>query len=238
MRRILRFTLSTLFLATLGALPAIAGEVIDGIVVTVNHKPIFRSDWDEAVSYELFMQGKPIARVTEADRVTALQRLIDRQLLKAQMSDEHSAQPMEDDLQEALTKLRARFPEGNRDDAWQRLLASYGLNEEMLRSHLRTELQVMNFVEVHLRPVVRVQPEEIEVYYKNQLLPDWEHTGSAAIAFEDVKPRIRELLTQQHIDEVLDAWLHNLRQQAEIRSRVPIPALHVAADQPRASGAN
>jgi len=238
MRRILRFTLSMLFLATLGALPAIAGEVIDGIVVTVNHKPIFRSDWDEAVSYELFMQGKSIAQMTEADRVTALQRLIDRQLLKAQMSDEHSLQPMEDDLQEDLTKLRARFPAGNSDDRWQRLLASYGLNEEMLRSHLRTEVQVMNFVEVRLRPNVRVQPEEIEAYYKNQLLPDLEQVGSKAFAFEDVEPRIRELLTQQHMDELLDAWLHNLRQQAEIRSKVPIPALNIVADQPRASGAN
>lgn len=238
MRRILPFVTSILFLLALVAVPAVAGEVIDGVVVTVNHKPIFRSDWDEAVSYELFMQRKPVAQVTEADRATALQRLIDRQLLRAQMSDEHLLQPPEEDLQSDVAKLRAQFSEGKSADSWNRLLAGYGLNEEMLRSHLRTEFQTMNFVEVRLRPNVHVQPEEVEAYYKNQLLPDLEQAGSKTISFEDVEPRIRELLTQQHMDELLDVWLHNLRQQAEIRSSVPIPALHISAEPPRASGSN
>ncbi len=236
MRRILHFALGILFLLGPAALAAFAGEVIDGVVVTVNHKPIFRSDWDEAVCYELFMQRKPVSQVTETDRVTALQRLIDRQLLKAQMSDVHSLEPSEDDLQTDVAKLRAQFPEGKNDDGWQKLLAGYGLNEELLKAHLRTEVQVMNFVEVRLRPNVHVQPEEVEAYYKDQLLPDLEKTGTKVVSFEDVEPRIRELLTQQHMDELLDAWLHNLRQQAEIRSSVAIPALNIPAEQPRASG--
>jgi len=84
---------------------------------------------------------------------------------------------------------------------------------------------------------VRVQPEEIEAYYKNQLLPDLHQAGGKIISLNDVEPKIRELLTQQHIDELLDAWLHNLRQQAEIRTSVPIPALSAPA-QSRASGAH
>ena len=53
-----------------------------------------------------------------------------------------------------------------------------------------------------------------------------------------MEPRIRELLVQQHMDELLDAWLHNLRQQAEIHSTVPIPAETAPAEQNQASGAN
>ena len=238
MRRILHFAMVMLLWLVPLALSAFGGEVIDGVVVTVNHKPIFRSDWDEAVCYELFMQRKPVAQVTEADRVTALQRLIDRQLLTAQMSDVHSLQPSEDDLQAGVAKLRAQFPRGKDDDGWRKLLSSYGLNEKLLKTHLRTEMQVMNFVEVRLRPNVHVQQEEVETYYKDQLLPDLQKNGAKIVSFQDVEPRIRELLTQQHIDELLDTWLHNLRQQAEIRSSVPIPALKIPADQPRASGAN
>ncbi len=133
-------------------------------------------------------------------------------------------------------KLRAQFPDGKDDQSWSTLLASYGLTEELLKQHLRSELQVMNFVELRLRPNVHVQPEEIETYYRNQLLPDLEKAGGKAVSFEDVEPRIRELLTQQHMDELLDAWLHNLRQQADIQSSVPIPAPHDPANQPRASG--
>ncbi len=108
----------------------------------------------------------------------------------------------------------------------------------LLKEHLRAEVEVMNFVEVRLRPNVHVQPEEVAAYYHNQLLPDLERTGGKVISFEDVEPRIRELLTQQHMDELLDAWLHNLRQQARIWTSVPIPALKAPAEQPRASGVN
>jgi SurA N-terminal domain len=238
MRRIFHFALCLLFLLPTAVTPLRAGEVLDAIVVTVNHKPILLSDWDEAVCYELFMQRKAVTGVTEADRATALQRLIDRQLLKAQMLNLDSLQPSGEDLQSDLAKLRAQVSEGKDDGSWQKLLAGYGLNDETLKAHLRSELQVMNFVEVRLRPNVHVQPEEIEAYYKDQLLPDLEKTGSKMISFADVEPRIRELLTQQHMDELLDAWLHNLRQQADIHSSLPIPALRAPAEQPRASGAH
>jgi hypothetical protein len=96
----------------------------------------------------------------------------------------------------------------------------------------------MNFVEVRLRPTIHVQPEEVETYYKNQLLPDLQKNGSAEVAFNEAEPRIRELLVQQRMDELLDAWLHNLRQQAEIQSTVPIPDQNASAEQDNISGAN
>jgi hypothetical protein len=53
-----------------------------------------------------------------------------------------------------------------------------------------------------------------------------------------LEPKIRELLTQQRMDEMLDAWLHNLRQQAEIHSSISIPGVNAPADSARASGTN
>ena len=215
-----------------------AGEVIDGIVATVNREPILRSDWDDAVRFEAFMQQKKLAEVREADRVLALQHLIDRQLLKAQMGDANYMQPKEDALQQDIDKVRAQVPNGKDDAAWQKLLASYGLNEADLKEHLRTEFQTMNFIEVRLRPTVHVQEEDVEAYYREQLIPDLQKTGGTVIAFPEVEPRIRELLTQQRMDEMLDAWLHNLRQQADIQSTVAIPGVNAPAETPRASGSN
>ena len=90
--------------------------------------------------------------------------------------------------------------------------------------HLRTETQMMNFVEVRLRPNVRVQPEEVEAYYRAQLLPDLEAAGVKLVTLQEVEPKIRELLVQQHIDQLLDAWLHNLREQTPVHSTVALPA--------------
>lgn len=235
MRRALTYTIYGMLL--LLTMPfALAGEVIDGIVATVNHKPIFRSDWDDAVRFEAFMQQKPLHQVSEPDKASALQRLIDRQLIAAEMGDARYMQPSDEDLQQDVTKLRAQVPGGAADQSWQKLLAGYGLTDVMLRDHLRTELQVMNFVEVRLRPNVHIQTEEIQAYYRDQVLPDLQKTGGKFVSLTEVEPRIRELLTQQRMDQLLDAWLHNLRQQAQIQTSIPIPARETAEDQVRASG--
>jgi hypothetical protein len=238
MKRILHLAIGLLFL-----LPAVvrftwAGEVIDGIVATVNRQPLFQSDWEEAICFEAFMQQKAVAQVSQTDRVKALQRLIDRQLLEAQIGNETFLQPSQDDIDKDVAKLREQLPSGADDRVWQKLLAAYGLTPDSLRLHLRTEVRVMNFVEVRLRPNVHVQPEEIETYYKHQLLPDLQKKGGAVVTLNEAAPSIRELLVQQHMDELLDAWLHNLRQQAEIHTTVPIPEGNASPDQEGASGAN
>lgn len=238
MKRKLYLTVGLLLLLLTVASSAMAGEVIDAIVATVNRQPLFQSEWDEATCFEAFMQQKSLAQLTPADRARALQRLIDRQLLQAQMGGETFLQPSEKDVDKDVAKLRAQIPNGREDQSWQKSLADYELTPEILRAHLRTEVQVMNFVEVRLRPTVHVQPEEIESYYKNQLLPDLQKTGGTTVTLNEVEPRIRELLVQQRMDELLEAWLHNLRQQAEIRTTVPVPAENGVTDQGRASGAN
>jgi hypothetical protein len=238
MRRILYFTICCFLLLPAAVVPGFSGEIIDGIVATVNRQPLLRSDWDEAVCFEAFMRQKPLSAVTESDRVLALQRLIDRQLLKAQMGNANYMQPSEDELRQDIAKLRVQVPQGNDDESWRKLLATYGLSDAALEQHLRTEFQVMNFVEVRLRPNVHVQGDEVEAYYQNQLLPDLQKNGGKAVPLDEVEPRIRELLTQQRMDELLDAWLHNLRQQADIHSSVSIPGVNAPADSARASGGN
>jgi peptidyl-prolyl cis-trans isomerase SurA len=238
MKRIFHLTIGLLFLLPTVVPFASAGEVIDGIVATVNRQPLFQSDWEEAICFEAFMQQKPIAQVTRADRLKALQRLIDRQLLQAQMGNEIFLQPSPDDIDKDVAKLRTQVPNGGDDRSWQKLLANYGLTPDIVKAHLLTEVRMVNFVEVRLRPHVHVQPEEIEAYYKNQLLPDLQENGGKVAALDEVEPRIRELLVQQRMDEMLDAWLHNLRQQAEIHSAIPIPAETAPVEHDRASGAN
>lgn len=214
----------SLLLAAL-AVPAFAGEVIDGVIATVNRRPIFQSDWDEAVHFEAFMEQKPLDRVEYSDRAKALQRLIDRALLEEQMKSESAyLQPTEQEVASDLAKVRAQIPQAKEDAAWLSLLARYGLSEEIVKRHLKDEVEVMNFVEVRLRPTVHIDPEEIEAYYTHTLVPDLRSTGSPILPLSEVQPRIHELLTQQRMDELLDAWLHNLRQQAEIESSVPLPS--------------
>jgi hypothetical protein len=236
MKRVLQFALCCF--VVLGSTSALAAELVEGIVATVNRQPILRSDWDEGARFEAFMQQKSLDEVTDTDQVLALQHLIDRQLLKAQMGNAAYMQPSDETLRQDIAKVRAQVKNGGDDAAWHKLLASYGLTEATLKQHMRVELQVMNFIEVRLRPNVHVPDEDVDAYYRNQLLPDLQKNGGAAVALAEVAPRIRELLTQQRMDEMLDVWLHNLRQQADIHSNVSIPGVNAPADAARASGTN
>ena len=222
MTRIRHITICILLLAPLTAL---GGEVIDGVIATVNRKPVLQSDWDDAVRFEAFMQQKPLGNVSEGDRASALQRLIDRQLLFIQMTDPTYLAPAHEELRAYLGKLRAQIPAASSEQGWQNLIASYGFRQREIEANVGREMQMMNFIEVRLRPNVHVQAEEVESYYRTQVLPDVEKAGGKVVTLQEVEPKIRELLTQQHMDELLDAWLHNLRQQSQIRSTVPIPAL-------------
>ena len=237
MKRALQLAIVFLGLVTMGT-SVFAGEVIDGVVATVNHQPILRSDWDAGVRFEAFMQQKHLADISEGDRVIALQHLIDRQLLKAQMGDAAYMQPKEDALEQDIAKMRAQLPNGKDDAAWHKLLASYGLSEEEMKEHLKVEFQTMNFIEVRLRPNVHIAEEDVEAYYHETLIPDLQRNGGSVVALTDVAPRIRELLTQQRMDEMLDVWLHNLRQQANIHSTVAVPGVNAPAETPSVSGAN
>lgn len=227
MRRLIHIAMCTLLLAPAAGF---AGEIIDAVIATVSRQPVLQSEWDDATRFEAFMQQKPLAAVTDRDRVLALQRLIDRRLLEVQMNNPNYLAPSADELRAAVAKLREQIPAAKNDAGWQAVLAEYGFSQREIENHLRSETQMMNFVEVRLRPNVHIQPEEVEAYYRSQVLPDLGKAGVKLVTLREVEPNIRELLVQQHMDELLDAWLHNLRQQTPVHSTVALPGTEERQD--------
>ena len=224
MRRHIAILLGSLLLSIAPLM--FAGEVIDGVVATVNRKPVLRSQWDEAVRFEAFMHQKRLADVSEQERVAALQRLIDRELLDAQMTNEKALRPSDAEVHEDIVKVREKFHAEGDDLKWQTLMRTYGLTENAIAEHLTDEVEVMNFIDVQLRPNVRIQDADVLAYYQTKLVPDLKANGARQVPLEEIAPKIHELLVQQHMDEMLDAWLHNLRQQSHIQTFVPLPTMN------------
>ena len=76
----------------------------------------------------------------------------------------------------------------------------------------------MRLVDARLRlPNVSVDSKSIESYYNQQLLPQLRQSGAKEVPLAEVTPKIKELLTQQRMNELLVAWLQNLRSGSEIR---------------------
>lgn len=211
------FQLAMLLLLAAAALSA--GEVIERIVATVNNRPILQSDWDEEVRYEAFVSQRPLAAVNAAARKAALEHLIDQELLRQQIRE----QEQEDVVQASPPQVQKRVREirkqhGAQNDAvWRAGLRQYGLTERDLVRHLVLQKSLERLIDVRLRPTIHISHSSIEAYYREQLLPELHKAGAKDVPLVEVSPKIEELLTQQRMNELLSAWLHDLRSQSSIR---------------------
>src|SRR6266481_5365557 len=77
-----------------------AAEIVDRIVATVNGHVILQSDWDDAVRFEAFVEGRPLDRQSDQDRSRALDRLIDQELLREQSQGADVSQPPAEEVQQ------------------------------------------------------------------------------------------------------------------------------------------
>ena len=189
-------------------------QTIDRIVATVNHQPVLQSEWEDGLRFEGFLQGRLPDTFTPEERERALNRLIDRVLLGQQMQADYSSTPEELALRER--EIRIQLQGAETDKGWHDLLARYGITEARFDAALGDQLTVMRFVELRLRPTVRVTREDVEEYYNQTLAPAARKTGKEPEPLEQLRPRIRELLVQKQLDLVLEDWLANLRSQSDV----------------------
>jgi peptidyl-prolyl cis-trans isomerase SurA len=198
--------------------PASNAEVIDRIVATVNGHIILQSDWDDALRYEALSSGRPLDRLTTDDRKTALDHLIDQELLHEQTRDPDSPHASPEDVASRLAEIRKQYPNAETEARWQALLESYGLSEDEVKKRIASQLDLLNLVDSRLRPTVNIDNKSIESYYQQELLPQLHQTGGQSVPLAEVSGKIKEILTQKKITQLLTTWLQNLRAGSQIRS--------------------
>jgi hypothetical protein len=199
------------------------GETIDRVVATVNGHAILQSDWEDAIRYEAFTNGVAIDHLSPGERKAALDHLIDQELLREQMrSSETQKGVAEESVNRRVAELREQY--ARTGEAWERVLARYCLSEEELRRRISQQLLLMRQVDARLRPTIQIDSKSIESYYQQSLLPQLRKSGAQEIPLNDVFPRIKEVLTQQKLDQLLAAWLESLRASSEIHGGTPSQA--------------
>ncbi len=217
-------------LLLLAALGLRAGQVLDRMVATVNHQVILQSDVEDELRYEMFLAGRPPHDVSSHERNAVLDRLIDRELLREQIrngepkaSDTEQIEKQIETLKADYAKPSAGVPSANDGSvkSWEAALSNYWITEEGLRSRLLRELQQLQFVDARLRPSIQIDAAAVEKYYQDQLLPQLLASGAQRVSLAEGAPKIRELLTQQKMNQLLISWLETLRTQAEITITPP-----------------
>ena len=194
-----------------------AGDLIDRIVATVNGHVILQSDWDDAVLFEAFDDVRHLGQLTDQDRGRALEGLIDQELLREQAQGADSPQPPADEVQRRIQEIRAQQG-ANSEASWQAVLARYGFSEKSLDARIAHDLSVLRQVEARLRPNVQIDPQSIESYYHDKFLPQLRGVGVQDVPLAQVAGRIREILTQEKVNQLFSAWLQSLRAESKIRT--------------------
>jgi hypothetical protein len=206
-----------LLFVTLGFSSA-RSEVIDRIVATVNGQIILLSDWEDSLRFEAFSSGRPLDRFTAEERKAVLDRLIDRELLREQLHAADIQHATAEEVAQRVGEIRKQYAEAETELGWRAILDRYRLNEDGLKSRVATEIDLMRLVDARLRPTVTVDSKSIESYYNQELLPQLRQSGAQNVPLAEVTSKIKELLTQKKISQLLITWLQSLRAGSQIRS--------------------
>jgi peptidyl-prolyl cis-trans isomerase SurA len=219
----------TLMLSALLLVPERASaQVIDRIIATVNGHVILQSDWDEALCYEALLTNRTLAQFTDDNRRAVLDRLIDQELLREQMKSADFPHATDAEVAARVADARKQYPQATSSDAWQALLVEYHLAEKDLLAHVRKQIDVMRLVDARLRPAVEIDSKSIEEYYRNQFVPKLKQAGASEVPLAEVSAKIRELLTEQKVSELLVSWLQTLRSEGQVH----IPGVTPSANDP------
>lgn len=226
MRKLSHFAL--LLLLAAAATRAEAADVIDRIVATVNGHVILQSDWDDAVRFEAFVEGRPLDQLTVQDRSRALDRLIDQELLREQAQGADSPLPPADEVKKRIHEIQAQ-QSATSPNAWQAALARYGFDEKQFEARVAHDLSVLRQVDARLRPSVQIDAQSIESYYHDKFLPKLHQVGSQDVPLAEVSARIREILTQEKVNQLFSSWLQSLRAESKIHTAVAGSSLPAAS---------
>jgi peptidyl-prolyl cis-trans isomerase SurA len=201
-----------------------AGEkpmLLDSAVAVINGEVILASDVREQQRFAVF---EPLSAPRgEFTAMEAMQQIVNRTLLLDQMQEQALASPPADSkVDEQLAYLREHLPacagqSCETEAGWQRFLAAHGFTEAELHTRWKQRMQILDFVGVRFRTGIRITKPEIETYYKETLVPEFETRKLKPPPLAQVSDRIDEVLLQEHVNVLLNDYLRSLKDAGSVQ---------------------
>lgn len=184
--------------------PVSAQQLLDRVVARVNTYAITLTDVDAAIA--LGVVDIPAGPTQEA---LATQRLIDRQLMLAEVARFAPPEPDLAAVDREIAMMRERA--GARLDA---VMQATGLDEARLRDIARDTLRIQAYLNQRFGTTVQVSDEEVALYYRNHA-SEFQRNG-AVIPFDEAAPAARQSAAAARRGATILQWMGDLRQRAEI----------------------
>ncbi len=204
--------------------------LVDRIVALVDEAPIFLSDLVAAEELEIVPRNPDEAGAAYRRRV--LEQIIDERLRYAVVR-RHGVEDI--DLEAVDAQIAALRDRAGSQQQYEASLRSAGLSEARLRELIARQLAVWNFVENRLGARVFVDLDQIEAYYRDELVPEMEERGEPVPDLRQVREPLRELIYQRRLSEEVDRWTAQLRFEADISDYLDRPTENGSALTPQRS---
>jgi peptidyl-prolyl cis-trans isomerase SurA len=194
--------------------------LLDQAVAVINGEVILASDVREQQRFAVF---EPLtAPRGEFTPLQAMQQIVNRTLLMGQMQEQELAPPPADSaVDEQIALLRKHMPacagqSCETEEGWRRFLAARAFTEADLHTRWKERMRILDFIGVRFRTGIRITKPEIDTYYKEKLLPEFEARKLTPPPLALVSDRIDEVLLQQHVNVLLNDYLRSLKDAGSV----------------------
>lgn len=188
--------------------------MLDRIVAVVGNSAVTSSEVELHSRLEAFLnQSRGDDSDTSRRQVT--ERLIEVNLIAEEMRVTNFLPVGDEDVEQELRAVREQdYPD---EVEFHQALESLSLQEDELREFLGRQMNVLRFIDFRFRTGLDVSVEAVETYYKEVYGPRVRQLeGREPEPLAAVRGRLREVVLQQGVDELLDDWLKLARAATRI----------------------
>ena len=210
--------LRTVILAALLMMPRIMGaSTADRIVASVGNLGITKSEVDQEVRFAQFLDGQAqTSEPSEAQGIAARDRLVEQTLLAQEAeADKVDEAGLPEEATRLVEEVRQLYPD---EAAYRAALVTTGFTQDQANQRLTRNVKILRLINRRLRPNAWVERREIEIYYQETFLPEFaQREKTSPPKLDEVETVIRETLTQQKVDQLLDQWLKEVQSTRRVK---------------------
>jgi peptidyl-prolyl cis-trans isomerase SurA len=176
--------------------------IIDRVAIVVDKHPILDSAIDRDIRITSFL-NRAAADLSLTSRKQAASRLIDQELIRTEIRTGDYPVAPEPEAAELLAQIKKDRPD------YRQALSRTAITEGELKDRLLWQMTVLRFIDARFRPGVNVTSEEIAQYFNA-------HRAQFPGTLEEAGAKVSDFLTGEQVNQALDEWLEQKRQQTRI----------------------
>lgn len=191
-----------------GAYPAaVQGNQIDGIAARIGNDVVTESEVRQLEDYQRLVDGQA------QSRGAVIQELVDQWIVRGEAATTNFPHPTSNEVAQEFQALAKQFTSL---DNLEKQMSEMGLSKEAVHQMLERQLYYTRFLNYKFHAAADVTRAQIEAYYQKDFTAELEKRGLAVPPLDKVEAQIRELLTQESINEKAAQWLADAKAKLKI----------------------